>query len=192
MLGKALSCLLVCCAMYNHSFAAPKSYTRYVNFAVAGNSALDILRSLDQRGPSAGGISGYGVTHMVTEPNGSVIRTRAGCAIREVNYQFTIKLPYHKNSRALPGKTAAAWSKFFRFVKVHEEMHRTIYMRHIHTYLNGVANISEPNCKKAESVAARLWQNIRAQSDRQHASFDSSERSKLESLALVRMAMTSN
>jgi predicted secreted Zn-dependent protease len=188
MLGKTLSPIVMLCCLSLPSHAGVKNFTKYTGYSIAGTSALELLRAMDRLGPKSGGASGYAVTYLNEVPSGRTIRTAHSCAVPDYDYHFTIKLPHLRNAQGLSGKTGTAWANFLRFVKVHEETHRTIWMACIAEYSRAVKNTGGTNCASVNSAAASLWQKMRAACLRTHAAFDAAERKRLLRLPLVVMA----
>jgi predicted secreted Zn-dependent protease len=192
MVGRGILCAVTLAAAFSGVCeAAPKNTpTKYVHYGVAGKTAPEIMASLHSRGPVVYGVSAYASTYAEYSQKGEATQTAKSCKIRNLDYrmQFVIRLPKHKNKESLKGSTASAWRGFEKFVRAHEETHRTIWMDCAQGHAAQVARLSAASCSQVEASAAKLWERNRAACNKRHAAFDAAERSKLARQPLIRMA----
>jgi predicted secreted Zn-dependent protease len=194
MLKQAQMCLAMCGVAVLAGLAGQaeaKNTTQYSYYAVTGATAPEILKSLHRRGPNVAGVNAYATTYAEYQQKGKLQLNSKSCKINSLDFdlKFTIKLPRHRGSNALTGRTATAWSGFEAFVKKHEETHRSIWLDCAKKHATAAAQIRGTSCSQVEAQAERLWKLTRAACNKRHATFDLAERPRLARQPFIRMAL---
>ncbi len=192
MLGRVcLFCSAIAMCISPSLAGSKNNPTRYVHYGIVGKTAPEILASLNRRGPKVYGVSAYASTYAEYSQKGDMLKTAKSCKITNFDYQmqFVVKLPKLNNESALKGRTATAWNGFEKFVRAHEDTHRTIWLNCARKHADAVANLSGATCEQVSARVTKLWEKDKAACNKRHAAFDASERSQLARLPLIRMAL---
>jgi predicted secreted Zn-dependent protease len=187
MLDKVAVSLCVLFFTFTPCLGDPKNTTKYQTFAIAGTTALEIVKSLNGS-LIALGHGAYGTTLAEVVSSGGMIRTANACKVPDLGYRFTIKLPTLRNSDGLKGKTMIAWSGFAAFIKAHEETHRRIWLDCAIGHANAVASLTGPTCGAVVVAARALYKKSYSACVKRQLAFDVSERKRVVRLPLMLMA----
>jgi predicted secreted Zn-dependent protease len=187
-----VSVLATCSVLATPAIAGPFEKTKYKYYTINGSSAPAIYSAMIARGPDVNGVNAYASTSATSSQDGRLVAQGKSCRVDGYNFSinFTINLPKLKNESALTGQTAAKWSQFKSFLKVHEERHRSIWLGCARNLEAQVKALRTPNCKAFDRQAAQLWKKMRASCDKQHASFDASEQNRLIKHPFVKMVLS--
>jgi predicted secreted Zn-dependent protease len=159
--------------------AQPTFHTTYSNFPVHGDSLPELHSDMASHGPTANGLSGYGTTSVSPGKQMSV----AACK-RNGDYHFSIefqiRLPKVTNPTTLPVSELALWKSFARFVKQHEEVHRSIWMNCAVIYDRKLQASAPQDCASGQAKVAALWSDMLATCGPKQMAFDAAQRSALK------------
>jgi predicted secreted Zn-dependent protease len=185
LLVAAVTCLCV------SADAKPLQSTKYKYYAITGDTAPEIYSAMIRRGPDVNGMNAYASTSATSAQSGKLILQGGVCRVDGYNFSidFVINLPKLKNEAALSGQTAAKWSQFKNFLKVHEETHRTIWLGCAKELEAQVRGLRTADCKALDRQAAALWKKMRASCDRKHAAFDNAEQRRLVRHPFVKLVL---
>lgn len=104
--------------------------TKYEYYYASGQTALDIVMTMDRASPRIGRKEVWGM--MDIDPDFEPVPASGPLckyADMRINVSYTITIPAHKQENALSPKLRRQFQSFARFVKRHEEEHRQIYRR---------------------------------------------------------------
>lgn len=163
--------------------AQPVSNTAYSYYKVSGNNLKEINRSIVHSGPKAGSVKGYAVTTATRGSHMSTASCRKNHGYR-MHVNFVIRLPKVAENSALSATDSKAWSKFSRFVKQHEETHRTIWMKCASRFEDQVLAVEGCDSPKVENI----WNKMLASCEKPNAQFDRAERNVLKSHSFIKLA----
>jgi predicted secreted Zn-dependent protease len=170
------------------ALAKPVHATKYTYYAVGGDTAQDIYKSMLRKGPRVNGAKAYASTSATTTQDGKLLQGQS-CSIDgyRLNLQFTIKLPKIKNESVLQASDRGRWRQFSVFLKRHEETHRSIWLGCAADLERQVKSIRAKTCGEADKKAQRLWDKMRAACSKKHVAFDTAEQKKLMQHPFVRL-----
>jgi predicted secreted Zn-dependent protease len=173
------------------SFSKPTERTKYKFYPISGDTPVEIYSSMIRRGPDVNGVNAYASTSATSSQSGRLVLQGKSCRVDgySFNIDFVINLPKLKNEKALTGATAAKWSQFKSFLKVHEETHRSIWMGCARQLESQVEALRSKDCKTLDRQAAQLWKKMRSSCDRKHAAFDAAEQKRLLRHPFVRLVL---
>jgi predicted secreted Zn-dependent protease len=162
------------------AFGKPHQTTKYTYYAISGNTPVSIYATMISRGPRVGGVKAYAKTSAVSLPSVQVIQGKT-CRLKDyrLNFTFDINLPKLNNERALTGSTKTQWQNFSRFLKIHEETHRKIWLEYGAALEAQVWAIKANSCTElAAKIVSLRTKMAQACSKRQDA-FDVAEQKRL-------------
>ena len=162
--------------------AQPLSDTVYSYFKVSGSNLNEMNRSIVRDGPKAGSVKGYAVTTVVRGSHMSTASCRKNHGYR-MHLSFVIRLPKAAGSSALSARDSKAWNKFVRFVRQHEETHRTIWMKCASRFEDQVLEAEGCDTAKVTSI----WNKMLASCEMPNAQFDRAQRNVLESHSFIKL-----
>ena len=183
----ALQVILLSTSQMSAARAQPTSRTVLSFYEVTGNSLSELHRDMLRKGPNAGGGVGYGMT-TVRPGNKMSIAACKSKGHYSFDAEFVIVLPSIAASAGLTAAERRQFSSFVNFVRKHEEIHRSIWMRSITQADSELRASRTTDCAAAHSKAMRLWQDMMAGCRRLHIAFDKQQRSPLRSHPFVRSA----
>ena len=160
--------------------AKPAFTTKYVYYPVGGKTPQDIYRAMLNKGPRVNGAKAYAATSAVSSQDGKL--TQAGtCQIKDyrLNIDFEIKLPKITNEKVLAPLDRRRWQQFSRFLKLHEETHRAIWLGCAANLERQVHAIDVKTCAEADARATKLWEVARKSCTKKQDAFDAAEQKKL-------------
>lgn len=170
--------------------AKPPTTTKYVYYAIAGNTAPEIYSAMVSRGPRVGGVKAYATTTAVSSQSGQLMQAKS-CRIENysVNIDFIIKLPKLKNEAALNGSARSQWRSFSAFLKSHEEQHRAIWIGCRSEMQAKVAALRVKSCSELNAATTRLWKQVSNSCSKKHEKLDARDQAKLLRHPFVRTVM---
>jgi predicted secreted Zn-dependent protease len=170
--------------------ARPQSTTKYQYYSINGNSALEVYKSMLNRGPRVNGAKAYAATSAQSSQAGFLVQGQS-CRIRNyrVKIDFVIKLPRMTNEGRLPPLIRSKWQQFSTFLKKHEETHRAIWMGCAKEFEGKIASLKSGDCDSLDTQAAQLWDKIRTACDRKHAAFDAAQQKLLVKHPFVKLVL---
>ena len=162
------------------AMAKPAFTTKYVYYMVSGDTPQDIYRSMLSKGPRVNGAKAYAATSAVSAQDGKLLQGQS-CKIEDyrLKIDFEIKLPKIRNESVLSASDRKRWQAFARFLKRHEETHRTIWLGCAADLERKVHAINAKSCADADANSAKLWQATRKACSKKHGAFDAAEQKKL-------------
>lgn len=168
--------------------AKPEFTTKYVYYTVAGNTPLEIYRAMLKRGPRVDGSKAYAATSADSSQTGKLQQDDT-CHIEDYHLQidFEIKLPRIPNERVLSRPDLKRWQEFTRFLKKHEETHRTIWLACAAELETRVQVLKAATCAEAEATSQKLWETARKACTKKHDAFDAAEQKKLMQRPFVKL-----
>jgi predicted secreted Zn-dependent protease len=167
----------MCCGP---ALSKPKQTTKYVYYAISGNTPAAIYSALVSRGPRVGGIKAYASTTAVSSQTGKMLQGKS-CQMQDYsfNIDFTIKLPKLKNENALQGGMKTQWRNFSQFLRTHEETHRSIWLSCGAALEAKIRAIKAKSCDDFNAKTVKLWDQIRASCAKKQDAFDVAEQRRL-------------
>lgn len=167
--------------------AQPSASTSYKYYEVTGESLLELRRDMMRRGPTAQGEVGYGVT-TISQGRKMTVAACKSHGRYVFDAQFVIRLPKIAPTARLSGTERVQFSSFVSFVKVHEETHRTIWMKYIAKVDRQLQASGTSDCAAAHSRAMKLWREMMAGCRRLHTAFDKQQRGPLNAQPFVKFS----
>jgi predicted secreted Zn-dependent protease len=185
--------MLACAVLASSFFCASSSFadTKYKYYSVSGRTALEILNSIDRRGPSVAGVGAYATTYASYKQTGQMQKMSAKlCKVGDydLDFQFVINLPRLKNEAALPKPERKAWRTFSAFVKSHEDQHKQIWLNCKREHMVKVRRITASTCGQVEAKVSKLLEETRKVCNQRHANLDAASRKPLGRQPLIKMA----
>ncbi len=178
----------VCAASAAH--AKPVHSTQYTYYGISGNTPAAIYSSLIRRGPNVEGVKAYASTTATSSQAGQMSQGKM-CEIKNYKFKidFNIKLPKLQNEAALTGATKTEWRNFSRFLKVHEETHRRIWLSCAAALEANVRSIRAPTCREADARATQLWNQMKSSCGKKQVAFDAQQQRALLRQPFVRLVL---
>lgn len=170
--------------------AKPHATTKYTYYPISGNSAVALYNAMIRRGPHVNGSKAYAATSATSSQRGILAQGKS-CQIKNYRFSidFTIRLPRFANEASLPSETRKGWRAFSDFLRRHEETHRSIWLKCGEDLERKIAAVRAKDCKTADRIAAKLWDQMRISCGRKHALFDAAEQKRLLRHPFVRMVL---
>ncbi len=174
-----------------NAFSKPVQTTKYIYYAIYGDTPAAIYTTLVKRGPRVGGVKAYAATTAVSSQSGQLIQG-SHCTLSDYRFKidFTIKLPKLKNEAALKGATRTDWKKFSGFLKAHEETHRSIWLACAATLEAKVKAIQAKSCTELNEKSTKLWEQMRVSCARKQDAFDVAEQARLLRHPFVKLVLS--
>ncbi|MGQ0485917.1 MAG: DUF922 domain-containing protein [Hyphomicrobiales bacterium] len=170
--------------------AKPVYTTKYTYYSIGGDTAAEIYNAMIRRGPHVNGAQAYASTSATSSQEGKLAQGQS-CAISDyrLRIDFVIRLPRIKNEKVLSGATRARWQQFSRFLKQHEETHRSIWLVCARDLERQVKAIAVADCGIADARAAKLWEQMRKSCTKKHDAFDAAEQKRLARHPFVKLVL---
>ena len=172
------------------AIAKPAISTKYVYYNVSGASAVDIYSSMLSRGPHVNGAKAYAATLAETSQSGK-LEQRGLCRVRDYQFkmQFTIRLPRIADRSGLTPKVASRWEQFSRFLKKHEETHRSIWIGCAQDIERQINALKAKSCDEIDRRAQQIVDRVQQACNRKHMAFDNAEQKRLSKHPFVKMVI---
>jgi predicted secreted Zn-dependent protease len=183
-----LIAVAVLLAFASPSLAKPAENTRYSFYTIAGQTAQDVYRAMQRRGPKVNGAKAYASTAATAVQSGRLLQG-ASCNIDNyrIKLDFVIRLPRISNEKILPAADRSHWRQFAAFLKEHEETHRRIWLGCAADVERQMKAIKVRSCKDASRKAAQLWENMQTACKRKHQAFDAAEQKRVLTHPFVKL-----
>jgi predicted secreted Zn-dependent protease len=182
-----LPCLTLLAIQPIAAHSQPTSKTSYSYYAVSGKSLREIRNAMVRGGPSANGAKAYGVTSLMPGGKMSVASCRKSGSY-SLDLKFVIRLPKASNTTGLSSTEVAQLTKFVKFVKTHEETHRSMWMNYAVKYDRLLQNSRSQDCAATHAKAMTLWKQMLAAGRPDQIAFDQAERGPLEAHPFIKLA----
>ena len=181
---------LSCVALTTGAGAQPANTTKYSYYPVAGDSSNSIYAAMLRYGPHVNGQKAYAATSATTSQDGKLVQAES-CLVQDyrLKIDFVIRLPKIKNEALLSPADKLRWQEFSRFLKKHEETHRSIWLGCAQEMENQARAIHSPTCAGAEAEAEKLWDQMRQNCAAKHNAFDTAEQKTLMQHPFVKVVM---
>lgn len=180
--------VLASLAVAPQAVGQPEFTTKYVYYAIGGNTPLEIYRSMLKRGPRVDGAKAYAATSAESVQSGK-LQPGQTCHIEDyrLRIDFQIKLPRIKNEKILSTGDRSRWKEFARFLKKHEETHRAIWLTCAADLETKIHSIKAATCAEVEKKSQSLWDATRKACSKKHDAFDAAEQKKLMQRPFVKL-----
>jgi len=147
-------------ACYSGAAGAWEAIKRIETYPVSGQTALELYRSIGERGPKAGVTRAIAVTTFkLTWTRDYQVRDGA-CVLASAKPKLIITTTLPKPSGKLQGSLGARWKVFLDGIVRHESVHAnmiTDLVKAIEADTIGLSVADDPNCKKIRAeMAGRL------------------------------------
>jgi predicted secreted Zn-dependent protease len=169
----------------------PHQKTTYTYYSISGDTPVTIYSTMIKRGPRVGGVKAYAKTSAISTPSVQIVQGEV-CKLKDykLNFAFDINLPKLSNEKALTGSTKAQWQNFSRFLKIHEETHRKIWLEYGAALEAKVWSIKASSCAElAAKIVDLRVQMAKACSKKQDA-FDVAEQKRLLRHPFVKLILS--
>jgi len=188
LFGRAALGVVVATVGLGQAEAKPAFTTKYVYYSVGGDTPEAIYKAMLSRGPRVNGAKAYAATSAVSSQDGKLLQA-ASCRIEDyqLKIDFEIKLPKIRNEKVLAPADRNRWKDFTRFLRRHEETHRSIWLGCAADLERKVKSLRAATCAEADKKAASLWETIRKACARKHDAFDAAEQKRLLQHPFVRL-----
>lgn len=179
---------MACLAAAPDANSQPEFTTKYVYYAIGGNTPLEIYRSMLKRGPRVDGAKAYAATSAESAQSGK-LQQGDTCHIEDyrLRIDFEIKLPRIKNEKILSSGDQSRWQEFARFLKKHEETHRSIWLACAAELETKIHTLKATTCAEVEKKSQSLWEATRKACSKKHDAFDAAEQKKLMQRPFVKL-----
>jgi predicted secreted Zn-dependent protease len=167
--------------------AQPASQTTYSYYPVSGSSLRELQNGMARGGPSANGVKGYGVTTVAPGKRMSVASCKKNGGYH-FDVAFVIRLPRAASTRGLSSAEIGHLNRFVRFVKMHEETHRSIWMNFAAKFDRQLQAGGVRDCASAHAKAMTLWNKMILASRPQQIAFDQQQRGPLKAQLFMKIA----
>ncbi len=187
----ALSAFVAAGLCSGNAFSKPAQTTKYIYYAIYGDTPAAIYATLVKRGPRVDGVKAYAATTAVSSQSGQLIQG-SNCTLNDYRFKidFTIKLPKLKNEAALKGATRTGWKKFLSFLIAHEETHRSIWLACAATLEAKVKAIQARSCAELNEKSTKLWEQMRVSCAKKQDAFDVAEQARLLRHPFVKLVLS--
>lgn len=183
---------LVAAGMANGPAASkPIQTTKYVYYPISGETPAAIYATMVSHGPRVDGVKAYASTNAVSAQSGLMTQGDL-CVLKYYKFKidFTINLPRLKNESTLKRRTKTEWKKFSRFLKTHEETHRSIWLACGSALEAQVQRLKIKSCKELDTKTVKLWDQMRASCAKKQDAFDVAEQKRLPQQSFVRLVLS--
>jgi predicted secreted Zn-dependent protease len=183
--------VLSACLFSGDAISKPNQTTKYIYYAISGDTPGAIYATLVKRGPRVGGVKAYAATTAVSSQSGQLIQGKS-CSLDDYRFKidFTIKLPRLKNEAALTGATRTDWKKFSSFLKTHEETHRSIWLACAADLETRIKSVQAKSCSDLNEKTTRLWEQMRVSCAKKQDAFDVAEQARLLHHPFVKLVLS--
>ena len=166
--------------------AKPRTKTKYTYYTISGKSARNLYQQMVSRGPHVSGDRALAATSVTTQQTGE-LTGKSSCRVRnyKLRMDFTIRLPKVRNEKTLPPRLRKTWKAFYRFVRRHEQRHRTIWIGCAASIESQVRKIRAKSCRKVDRLANSIFKKVSASCEKKHDAFDRAEQKRLARHPLV-------
>lgn len=166
--------------------AKPRTKTKYTYYTISGKSARNLYQQMVSRGPHVSGDRALAATSVTTQQTGELGGT-SSCRVRnyKLSMDFTIRLPKVRNEKGLPPRLRRTWKAFYKFVRRHEQRHRTIWIGCAANIEKQVRKIRASSCSKVDRLANSIFKKVSSSCERKHDAFDLAEQKRLARHPLV-------
>jgi predicted secreted Zn-dependent protease len=172
------------------AISRPHEKTKYSYYTISGDTPVSIYSTMIRRGPTVGGVKAYAKTSAVSTPSVQIVQGTV-CKLKDyqLNFAFDINLPRLSNEKALSGSTRSQWQNFARFLKVHEETHRRIWMEYGTALEAKVWSIKASSCAELTAKIVSLRNEMAKQCAKRQDAFDVSEQKRLMKHPFVKLIL---
>ena len=156
------------------SQSAVQEQVTYQTYAVTGQSAEAILRSLVQNGPREGEDIFFGLTQTDLDVRYEPRAISGGCIIEDtrVSLDVVVTLPEWMPVADVDPALQAGWGRFRRALAAHEHQHRVIAVGWAETAYKAVAGLYRSSCDAAVSEARARLERLGVEVNAAHRQFD--------------------
>lgn len=185
-----LASLIVSSLLSGPALGKTRQATKYTYYSIQGDTPVSIYATMIKRGPRVGGVKAYAKTLAVSTPSVQIIQGKT-CQIQAfaLNFNFEISLPKLKNESAITGRTKAEWQSFARFLKIHEETHRAIWLAYGSALESKVRGLKAKSCTELASKIIKLRQQMSAACNRKQEAFDTAQQRVLLQQPFVKLVL---
>lgn len=166
--------------------AKPRTTTKYTYYSISGKSARNLYQQMVSRGPHVSGDRALAATSVTTQQTGE-LGGKSSCRVNnyKLSMDFTIRLPKVRNEKSLPPRLRKTWKAFYKFVRRHEQRHRSIWIGCAASIESQVRKIRSSSCRKVDRLANSIFKKVSATCERKHDAFDRAEQKRLARHPLV-------
>jgi predicted secreted Zn-dependent protease len=139
-----------------NTHARAETIERVENYAIAGNSGIELYRSIGERGPKVG------VARAIAHTNFKLTWSRkyepqddGGCTLVSARPKLIITYTLPKPAGSLPATVKKQWDTFIEGVRLHEEVHGVHIkemLAEIETATIGFSAADDPKCQKVRKA----------------------------------------
>ncbi|WP_367715297.1 DUF922 domain-containing protein [Nitratireductor sp. GISD-1A_MAKvit] len=160
--GIRISIIIVITAVWTSSaWAGWKPIERVEPYSISGATALDLYRSIGERGPKLGIRRVIAYTDFrLTWRRDYQPRKDGACVLASAKPKLIITYRLPQVSGSLSSRTSAAWERFIEGVRTHEQVHGEIItdmVKKIEAVSIGLRTENDPGCQK---VRAELQKHL--------------------------------
>jgi predicted secreted Zn-dependent protease len=180
----ALAVVLAC------DVAAAAESSRVVTYPVQGASARAINDDIKTRGPRLAEGIAYAFTAIATKTDEVKRKSGQGCAYKRyrISAVYTFVLPKLGTSKGLPAQTRANWYALVDSLKVHEQVHRTIWRGCFREFEAEITGVTAQDCNALQRRTARNFERKKRSCIERDAALDRDYRNVLLAHPFVREA----
>jgi len=160
--------------------AEPLTNTEIKYYTVESTSARSLHEEMIAKGPLHG--PGRAYANIVAKPDysGLLVQGRT-CRLEDftVRAEFTMTLPRLADNARLSPDLSARWESFQKFVRLHEEGHRTIWIETMEEARTRVSALSAPTCPQLQARIDEAFQKQWSAGERRQIAYDRADQAKL-------------
>jgi predicted secreted Zn-dependent protease len=174
------SCAFASVFVANFAQAKPLFAKTYTYFAVHGQTAEELDRDLNSKGPQAGstGIRHPGETQIKFGGSAQYIEKAGSCRVKDaqITVRTKIVLPTWKNRQHASPGLALIWDVLSSDIKRHEERHAEIAHQHAKALEVAIKDLPpRKNCETMRAEVERVTEKAVAKHDLDQQRFDKTE-----------------
>lgn len=147
-------------------------------YTIAGNSGIELYRSIGERGPQAGVQAVAHTTFKLTWRRDYRPQPDGACVLATARPNLTIIYTWPKAPAKLPPDVSASWQRFISGVEKHERVHGEHILdmvKKIEAYSVGLRAEDDPKCQKVRAVLQQRLGELSNEQRQRGRDFDKDE-----------------
>jgi predicted secreted Zn-dependent protease len=169
---------VLCGQSIAHAELLPDTEIKY--YTVVSTTASSLNEEMIAKGPLHG--PGRAYANIVAKPDysGQLVQERT-CRLEDftVRAAFTMTLPKLGQNTRLPPRLQARWESFEKFVRQHEEGHRTIWIETMEEAESRISKLRAATCAKLQDEIDEVFQEHWSAGERRQIAYDLADQAKL-------------
>lgn len=179
---RILTVLTICLCAFGlapTAHARPKVSVKTKYYNVRGKSGAEVLRQINRKGPRHGFlVRAIAQTSYTLSYSYDTVKTSKGCRTKNVVVKMDIVYTYPKLRGNVSRDLNRRWSRFYRGVKVHEQVHGKLAQQMAaaaEKSLKATRASGKRGCRKIKTIASRKVDKVFKAYERKQIAFDKKE-----------------